>query len=275
MNLEILLNQFKMSFIYTTEFVLMLLVFGVIFNYVEKKNSSSIYRVFGFNGLIITGLIGTVIHEFSHILFCIIFRHRILDYSLFRPYKSRYDGVMGYVNHSCNTRSLYQMVGNFFIGIAPIIFGITFLILSMWILLPNEFHNVFQTFNENMTYMANINSIKDSINIYITIVLSIINNLNPFKSHNYLLYIIFIYIAYSVTTHMDLSKEDINNSKVGFFVFFATVYLVNFIFLLLGIKYQIFLLKVTVSIISFLTVGLLFAIITMLISNIIEMFLTH
>src|SRR5699024_4123188 len=124
-------------------------------------------------------------------------------------------------NHRCDLNSYYQRVGNFFIGIAPIIFGTIFLMLCMWILLPSEFNSIRETFNENMDYIKNIHHIKDSVNIYITIVISTLENLSPFRNHNIIKYLVFIYIMYSVTTHMDLSKEDLSNSKSGFFVFIS------------------------------------------------------
>lgn len=268
-----IVEYIKTSIIYTTFFMILLLTFGAMFSFVEKRNSSSVYASFGFNGLLVTGLVGTIVHEFSHMVFCLIFRHRITEFSLFRPFKSRYDGIMGYVNHSCNINSKYQRAGNFFIGVAPIIFGTIFIILCMWILLPNEFNSIKETFNINMSYMNNINYVKDTINIYVSIVLAIIQSLNPFRRHNFLSYLIFIYLMYSVTTHMDLSKEDLSNSTFGLVVFVIFIFLINLIFCILGLKYQVILLKLFISSISFLTVGLLFAIFTLVISKIMEFFI--
>lgn len=266
----LILDQLKISFFYTLQILLILFFFGVLFSYIEKKNSASIYRVFGMNGLIFTGFIGTIVHEFSHMVFCTIFRHEITEFALFRPYKSRYDGIMGYVNHSCNKNSIYQRVGNFFIGIAPIIFGTGLLILCMWILVPSAFDDVSAVFSKNMQYMSHIHSIKDSINIYISIVAAIIVNLNPFKQTNVVGYIVFLYIMYSVTTHMDLSKEDLINSRSGLFVFIVMLYIITLIFTVLGIQYEVILLRVVVSIFSFLTVGLFFATFTVMISKFLE-----
>nr|WP_297573672.1 hypothetical protein [uncultured Peptostreptococcus sp.] len=266
---DYLLNALVLSL----EILVILSLLASIFSYLGKKNTRYIYRCFGINGLLVTGLIGTVVHEFSHILFCLIFRHEIVDFSLFRPYKSRFDGVMGYVNHRCDKSSPYQMVGNFFIGIAPIIVGTASMILFMRLLLPDEFALIYQTFNKNMAYMSNINSIGDSLNIYISIVLSIVHNLNPFIGHSWPRYAIFIYIMYSITSHMDLSKEDILNSRSGLFVFIVLTYLINLIFIILGIKYQVILLKLLISIFSFLTVGLVFAFVTMIISKLLYIFI--
>ena len=171
--MESLGNYLLSALILSLEILLVLGLLASIFSFLGKKNTTYIYRCFGMNGLVFTGLIGTVVHEFSHMLFCLIFRHQIVEFSLFRPYKSRYDGVMGYVNHRCDRSSPYQMVGNFFIGIAPIIVGTGCMILLMRILLPNEFMASYQTFNRNMVYLSNINSIGDSLNIYINIVRTI------------------------------------------------------------------------------------------------------
>lgn len=265
-----LIEYIKTSTTYTMFFMILLLIFGSMFSLVEKKNSSSIYMTLGMNGLIVTGLVGTIIHEFSHMICCIIFRHRITEFSLFRPVKSKYDGIMGYVNHSCNINNKYQRAGNFFIGVAPIIFGTIFLMLCMWILLPNEFSNIKETFSTNMLYLNRINYIKDTFNIYISIVLAIVESLSPFKKHNLISYLIFIYLMYSVTTHMDLSKEDLSNSTFGLVVFTVFIFTINFVFCVLGLKYQVVLLKLFISVISLLTVGLLFSIFTLFISKILE-----
>ena len=271
--METIGNYLLSALILSLEILFVLSLLASIFSFLGKKNTFYIYNCFGMNGLVITGLIGTVVHEFSHMLFCLIFRHEIVEFSLFRPYKSRFDGVMGYVNHSCDRSSPYQMVGNFFIGIAPIIVGTGCMILFMRILLPEEFKATYQTFNQNMAYMSNINSIGVSLNIYINIVIAIIHNLNPFIGHSWPRYIVFIYIMYSITSHMDLSKEDIINSRAGLLVFIIFTYSINLIFIVLGIKYQILLLKVLISVFSFLTVGLFFAFTTMLISKTLDIFI--
>ena len=91
--------------------------------------------------------------------------------------------------------------------------------------------------------------------------------------HNWPRYIVFIYIMYSITSHMDLSKEDIINSRSGLFVFVIMTYIINLIFIVLGIRYQIILLKILISVFSFLTVGLFFAFTTMIISKILDVFI--
>lgn len=73
------------------------------------------------------GFIGVSVHEFSHYIFCILFKHKITDVKFFKP---NWDtGVLGYVNHSYNTKSLFQSIGQVFISIAPMIVGSSLIIL--------------------------------------------------------------------------------------------------------------------------------------------------
>ena len=74
---------------------------------------------------------GIVAHELGHALFCLLFGHRILAISLFRPGS---DGVLGYVKHSWDRGSLYQNIGNFFIGTGPLWFGTALTVLLLWLL---------------------------------------------------------------------------------------------------------------------------------------------
>ncbi|MBN3495850.1 hypothetical protein JL456_23925 [Vibrio neptunius] len=59
------------------------------------------------------GLVGTPIHELSHLLVALIFGHKITGLKLFSWRTS------GYVSHSYNAHSTFQVAGNFFIAMAP------------------------------------------------------------------------------------------------------------------------------------------------------------
>ena len=116
------------------------LVMQLLSNSIRK----SLAKIFGIQGYIYLTAPGVMIHEIGHAVFCLIFRHKIVEMKLFSPEE---DGTLGYVNHSYNPKSFYQRIGNFFIGTGPIWFGITILCFVSWLLLPSEMEvgNFFST----------------------------------------------------------------------------------------------------------------------------------
>lgn len=64
----------------------------------------------------LSGFIGIPLHELSHAVMAVLFGHRIIRIKWFGFGSG---GLYGCVEHSWNTRSLYQRIGLFFIGIAP------------------------------------------------------------------------------------------------------------------------------------------------------------
>lgn len=117
-----------------------LLLFGpiLLFGYLIALCNRRFYANFGSHSMTVcymTGFIGTPIHELSHALFCLIFGHKIVEIKLFQIGAA--DGTLGYVNHTYNKRNIYQRVGNFFIGIAPILVISALLFLLAWLLMPS------------------------------------------------------------------------------------------------------------------------------------------
>lgn len=60
---------------------------------------------------------GVIVHECGHLLFCLLFGHRLLEVSLFHPAP---DGTRGRVRHAWNRRNPWQEAGNFFIATGPV-----------------------------------------------------------------------------------------------------------------------------------------------------------
>lgn len=107
---------------------------GFLLHNLEGTVQSRLSRRFGWKSVLWTGWLGTPIHELSHALFCVLFRHRINEIALFRPDPSL--GRLGYVNHLYDPRSRYQVVGNFFIGTAPFLGGALALYGLLWLFDP-------------------------------------------------------------------------------------------------------------------------------------------
>lgn len=125
-------------FVYALSITFIFIIFPALLVLAIKELSffanEKLVNTFGFNSQIYVGGLGVVIHELSHLVLAIIFRHHINGVCLLRIPNSNdpTDKSLGYVNHSWNTKSIYQSIGNVFIGTAPVICGvlIIFLILS-------------------------------------------------------------------------------------------------------------------------------------------------
>lgn len=79
------------------------------------------------------GLPGTVVHEGSHVLACLLFGHRVDRVRWFDPQAT--DGALGSVEHSYDPSSAYQRVGTIAIGLSPLLVGAGVLLLAArWLL---------------------------------------------------------------------------------------------------------------------------------------------
>ncbi|ADG70716.1 hypothetical protein [Brachyspira murdochii] len=218
----------------------------VIFGFILYILSSITRRIFAKTlgsktEVYITGWIGTPIHELSHALFCIIFKHKINDIKLFNS-KSE---TIGYVLHSYDSRSWYQQMGNFFIGVAPIIIGTLIVYLLFMLLAPELKNNIFTVPNVKYKQMFNseiLSIIYYSIsNIFIytyNIFMNIVRNFTlyaPFKS---ITFWIFLYLSISIASHMELSPADISHAWKGIIVIFALSLIINTFLILIKVFFK-------------------------------------
>lgn len=257
-----ILELIKYSSVITISIVGMYLIFGYIYQLIESKSNAYVIKTFGVNGLLLTG-IGTVIHEFSHYIMCKIFGHRVTEVKLFRPFKFKNDGVLGYVRSSYNRNSLIQRIGSFFVGIAPMIGGTIFIMIASVFLFPQMY--------DNLVFTLDISQPKSIINMFIDntdVFYTTIFNLDNFKDKNFW---IFIYIVISITLHMSLSKADLENAKEGILYIFITSMILTFIFYILDwniLKIFSYILLYNSVVFSVLLWGLLFSLVGLLVTYI-------
>lgn len=83
--------------------------------------------------LYLFGLPGTIVHEGSHVIACLLFGHRVHHVKWFDPQAT--DGALGSVEHSYDRDSAYQRVGTIVIGIAPLLAGAAVLWIAARLLL--------------------------------------------------------------------------------------------------------------------------------------------
>lgn len=111
-----------------------LVLFTWLIHLFEHLMEKRLVRRFGWNSVLVTGWLGTPIHELSHAIMCVIFQHDIVEMELFKPDKE--SGRLGYVTHTWEKGNRFQEIGCFFIGIAPLIGGATVILILLTIFYP-------------------------------------------------------------------------------------------------------------------------------------------
>ncbi|HIE5806956.1 TPA: hypothetical protein ACXN3O_001357 [Clostridioides difficile] len=250
-------------------------MFGLIFSITENLNNKFIFSSFGKTGIIVTGAIGTFIHELSHLVMCLIFMHKINSVKFFRPIESKNDGILGYVSHSYKKDNLYQSIGNFFIGIAPIIGGTIVIILLFNILLPESYMKVTQNIDLKL-YVSMINNFNISgfIHIILDDIFNFIKVMLLTPSIYSLKYFIFMFLMYSISTHMSLSSADLKNSLNGLSFIIIVIFVISLITYLLGpdnLNISSLIVQYNIFVSFFMAIGLIFSIITLIISYILSL----
>jgi len=94
---------------------------------IERALASRLSSRLGWHSVLLTAWLGVPVHELSHAAACVLFGHRVERLRLLAP--DSITGQLGSVDHAWNRKSLYQQVGRFFIGIAPLIGGALALLL--------------------------------------------------------------------------------------------------------------------------------------------------
>jgi len=220
-------------------------VFGLAIWWLNKTALRLIGYKHGKKVFLTTGIIGVPIHEFGHAFFCVIFRHKIREVKWFQPNSA--DGTLGYVKHSFNKKSIYQQIGNFFIGIGPLLFGSLTIVLLMLILMPNS----------SQVSMSGGTSIARYWGVLWNTFLVIFN----LKNFTHITWWIFIIFACSIAMHMDLSWADIKGMLRGLAYIACLMFVMNLVLCLINTSWARAVtsgcLWLSVSVVSFMAIAVL------------------
>ena len=233
---------------------------GFILGFLRDHSMGNFQRSFGWKAVAITAVIGVPIHELSHAIFCALFGHKIKKVVLLQ--KRDENGVLGYVSHAYNPNSVYQQAGNFFIGIAPIFGGISTIIALMYLMIPrtyNEFINISLN-NLNVTKISQ-GALTGILNSYIDLIKTIFSIKNFASPY----FILFLFLAICISSHISLSSADIKGASRGLLMIFLVILVVN-VFGFSKFVMAESILKYNIILIGFLIVSLIFSSITYLIS---------
>lgn len=192
--------------------------FGIVLSWLQGVTQYNYRRALGWKGILFTAWFGTPFHELGHVFFAKLFRHRVIKISLFSPNEST--GGLGSVDHSYNKNSLYQKIGNFFVGSAPIIFGGAVLSLMLYFLIPNG--------KEALTPLLQA----DSVEFYFTAIQQMFLTLFSIENLTKWNFWLFIYLSFCIVAHLAPSKEDRRGMWAGLGWIILILLCVNFVTLL-------------------------------------------
>ena len=167
--------------------------------------------------------LGTAVHELGHAIFVILFGHKITKIKLFSPDSN---GTLGYIEHTFNPKNYYHRIGNFFIGIGPIVFGSIVMYFFSYVILGSKIDSLLNI-GFDINTLQDASSAKDAL---IEFFVSIGGGLKPIFSIliSYGWYsVIIIYVLYSIASSISLSKPDIEGSRDGFIFFIGLLLVVN------------------------------------------------
>ena len=191
------------------------LLFALLLQLITMSLRRKWYDILGERSWTLLAAPGTVIHETGHALFCLIFRHRILEIKFFSPQP---DGTMGIVSHSWDTKSLYQRAGNFFIGMGPIITGIAAIITLTAFLVPE----VWGELDAPKVYtLSDLGAAALSVTCRLIRAAGTPELWCKWQSWVWLLLVLLI------GSHVTLSREDLKNASIGIIIIPVAVLLFN------------------------------------------------
>jgi len=209
-----------------------LFIFGLLIHFISQLTFKSLGKSFGSKGTYFVAWLGTPIHELGHAIFCVIFMHKIVEIEFFKP--DPLTGTLGYVYHKWNRSNPWQVLGNFFIGIGPVILGSIALFATFYFLIPNS-HQVW----DYILVKASEVDKSYSIGSYLTILkgsafvmarlIFTISNLSSWR------FWVFCYLSICVASNIRLSLSDIKGALSGFGCVILPFLLVNLFGLIAGL----------------------------------------
>lgn len=188
------------------------LVFTSILFLLQKYACKIVMNSFGSKSILISAIVGTPIHEISHLIVCVLFRHKIVKVVFFEPDT---DGTLGYVTHSYNPMNLWHVIGNFFIGIAPLFGGAIAITVLTELLLPNGLEIIstnvqyLDKFSDSTSISNFAYALFEHVSIIIKLLLSAMV-IEPFKTG------LWFYLAAAIALHMSPSPSDLKGAAKGF-----------------------------------------------------------
>lgn len=185
-------------------------------------------RVFGIHGyLLLFGGLGTAIHEIGHALFMLLFGYHVPKIELFKiDLKS---GSLGKTFYVPDENNLFKVIGLFFIGIAPILFGTIIIFSALLILFQADMIELIQRIallSGDQQAQSVAGGLLYQTLTYCAAILAFI--FRPAHFFDWRFYL-FLYLTFAIGSSIHLSKSDIKAATSGFVALIILAFVFNLI----------------------------------------------
>jgi hypothetical protein len=189
-------------------------------------------RVLGGAAYVLFGWLGTVVHESGHALFCLLFGHRITSVKLF-DFAPR-DGTRGHVSHTFDPGNPWQQMGNFFIGIGPILFGTAvILVAARWLLGAEAFTRMAEPLPVGGLLRTTGDWLALARHVAAGAGGALAALLDPRRLLDWRVWL-FLYLTFAVGCSISLSRSDLRGALAGLVTLVLVVLLANLATIWLG-----------------------------------------
>jgi len=187
----------------------------------------------GWTGLLITGWIGTPIHEISHLIAALVSGHHIEEVKLFKP--NPRTGSLGYIIHTYDPDNFYQsIIGNTLIPIAPFFGGALAIYAVTYFLIPNfSIYSSFipQSYQITAENMLSIDSYFQLLDTIVNFYRDIINKIVATGLFSQWKFYAATFLLVGITNHLSPSASDFNNFWTPFLTLIFFMIVLNIIIL--------------------------------------------
>ena len=210
--------------------VLPIVLCCIVLYLLSSWQSKRLMRTFGWRGLLMTGWLGTPVHELSHALAAVVLGHKVREVVLFRPVRAT--GELGHVRHTYNPKNPYAAVlGNTLIPMAPLLGGAVVIFLLTLLLAPELLPS--EGIPEGSPVTAEV--LLESSNYeplarrswsYLLRMKEVVTETQPWHRWQFCLY---LYTVFCVAMHLAPSSTDFKNFARPAILLVFLVFLVNLV----------------------------------------------
>ena len=234
---------------------------GLLLHFASSSLERSAIRLLGLKGYLYSfGWLSTFVHELGHAIFCPLFGHKIEKMRLFTL--NTRNQASGYVEHTYNRNNPFQIAGNLFISLGPLILGTMLIYLVLRFLYGvTVFLDVSQSSSEGFRLV--FHEAGRVISAVGKLLVSLVKGAN-FKSVTFYL---ALYFLLAISGSMSLSVQDIKAGSLGLTVLTLLMLVLNVIMTSIGNPLSSLLIdsSIIAGIVFLLIVSLLFCLIAALI----------